>query len=108
MLLPKMGPEGARAYGSSTSSTDNGLATQENLHEDHRTSPRRPVGPGRHRGPCQRLRCEELLCAAGSNAKLTAASRSAVALAAALLAAVAAPAPPCVRSMPTTRRRRRL
>ena len=84
MLLPKMGPERAPAYGSSTSSTDNGLATQENLHEDHRISLRRPVGSGRDRGPCQRLRCEELLCAAGSNAKLTASSRSAVALAAAL------------------------
>jgi len=84
MLLPKMGPEGAPAYGSSTSSTDNGLATQENLHEDHRISPRRPVGSGRDRRPSQRLRCEELLCAAGSNTELTASSRSAVALAAAL------------------------
>jgi hypothetical protein len=65
---------------------NNGLATEENVHESHSISARRAVGSGRYRGPRQRLRREELLPAAGTYTKLIGQTRSAAAFAAALYA----------------------
>jgi hypothetical protein len=92
---------GKGAYLGFSYELNNELATQENFHESHSISPNRAVGSRRGGGPGQRLRRQSLLWAAGSNAKLTAASRSAAALAAALYATEAKLKRPHMRMSPT-------